>query len=94
MMRSLLICCLLALLSTPASYGQRADSMVIIYLHGSLAGEAGSIEVLNGAHEMLPVTAVQQIIGDWYGGEDGRGRCVSAPPQFMSVDGALAAHSQ
>ncbi len=53
---------------------------------------AVSLEVANGVHELLPITAVQEVIADWFRGADIRGRTVVAPrPRFASVEEALAA---
>jgi pimeloyl-ACP methyl ester carboxylesterase len=50
------------------------------------------VEVANAAHEALPVPEVQDLVVDFFRGEDVRGRrVVAAPPTFPSVEEALRA---
>lgn len=53
---------------------------------------AVSLEVENAPHEALPVSAVQDVVLDWFRGADVRGRRLAAsPPSFASVEAAAAA---
>jgi pimeloyl-ACP methyl ester carboxylesterase len=50
------------------------------------------VTVDNAAHEALPITAVQDLVVDWYRGVDVRGRQVAAtPPTFTGVEEAAKA---
>ncbi|MGH7586817.1 MAG: alpha/beta fold hydrolase [Gemmatimonadales bacterium] len=50
------------------------------------------VEVVNAAHEALPVPEVQDLVVDFFRGEDVGGRRVAAsPPTFPSVQAALRA---
>jgi pimeloyl-ACP methyl ester carboxylesterase len=47
------------------------------------------LEVENAAHEVLPLSPVQEAVADWFRGRDVSGRRLSAPPpRFLPVDEA------
>ena len=53
---------------------------------------AVSLEIANAAHEALPSPAVQDLVVDWFSGQDVRTRRIAFPvPRFPSVEEAAAA---
>jgi len=53
------------------------------------------LEVKNAAHEALPVSAVQDLVVDWFHGDDVRERRIAvAPPRFVTVEVAVASVPQ
>jgi pimeloyl-ACP methyl ester carboxylesterase len=53
------------------------------------------IEVENAAHEALPLSVVQNLVFDWFGGADVTGRRIVAPaPRFPSIETVLTPAAQ